>query len=79
METKLCDKKSASIDEFAKEIGVSRTLAYGMARCELFQRLKISYDISIRKKQIGKNKKRQYCNWRFNIPKYYEAIEKGLL
>ena len=65
--------KSATIREFAAEIGVSEKLAYGMARCEEFRRHKISFDVSIKRPE------KKNCLWRIDIVRYYEAREAGLV
>jgi len=66
--------KSATVQEFAKELNICKRHAYGMARNELFQKHKIVFDIGT--KHPGK---RQYHSWRFDIQRYYEARAEGLI
>lgn len=65
--------KSATIQEFAREIGVSERIAYGMARCEEFNIHKISFDIGPKRLE----KKRR--TWRIDLERYYDARDKGLI
>jgi hypothetical protein len=68
--------KSITVKQFAAAINVSEKVAYGMARCELFNKQKISFDISI--KQPGKPGKRNRV-WRIDLDQYFKSREAGLI